>query len=67
MDREKERERLCKQLQAITSEVKVLKDRLQNENFIKKAPPDIVTDTKRVLEEKKSMLIAVKKSLSDVN
>lgn len=66
LDKEKERKRIGKQIEKLSNDINVLKSRLENENFVKKAPPNIIADSNRILKEQQSLLHALEKGFADL-
>jgi len=52
---EKEIERIRKKLSSIENDIRKLEKKLTNENFLKKAPPEVVEKNRRELEEFKEI------------
>ncbi|MCK4752445.1 MAG: valine--tRNA ligase [Planctomycetes bacterium] len=61
-----ERERLEKQKEEIARNKKAVEAKLNNENFVKKAKPEVVAQAKGKLSELSEQLSAVEKHLSDL-
>tara|TARA_Y100000589_G_scaffold276805_1_gene271459 strand:- start:1016 stop:3772 length:2757 start_codon:yes stop_codon:yes gene_type:complete len=61
------REKILKDQSKIKEEIKVLNNRLQNKNFVSKAPTAIVDECKIKLKEANSKLISVSKKLEILN
>ncbi|MGC4093414.1 MAG: valine--tRNA ligase [Polyangiaceae bacterium] len=53
VERNKEEERLGRQLKKLEKDVKVLEGRLNNKNFVGNAPPEVVAESKALLEQLK--------------
>lgn len=58
--------RISKQIEKLSHDIHVLKSRLENESFVKKAPQKIIADSNRVLREQQSLLKTLEKSFSDL-
>ena len=50
---DKEKERLSRQLKKTEKDIKVLEGRLANKNFVDNAPPEVVAESKALLEQLK--------------
>ena len=61
------REKILKDQSKIKEEIKVLNNRLQNKNFVSKAPTAIVDECKIKLKEANSKLISISKKLEILN
>jgi valyl-tRNA synthetase len=66
IDAEAERKRLEKQQEEILAGVKANEAKLANENFISRAKPEVVEQTKQRLAELKTQLEAVEKNLAEL-
>ncbi len=66
IDTEAERKRLEKQREEILAGVKSNEAKLGNENFVKRAKPEVVEQTKQRLAELKKQLEAVEKNLREL-
>ena len=67
IDKNKERERLTKEIIHIKSEITKSETKLSNSNFIKRAPIEIVTQEKNRLADSKSKLEKITKLLQKLN
>ncbi|NLK42208.1 MAG: class I tRNA ligase family protein, partial [Planctomycetes bacterium] len=67
IDTEAERQRLCKQKEYIENGLRPLQAKLQNENFLTRAKPEVIEQTRRKLEELTSQLEAVNKHLAELD
>ena len=61
------REKILKDQSKVNEEIKVLNNRLQNKNFVSKAPTAIVDECKIKLKEANSKLISISKKLEILN
>ena len=61
------REKILKDQSKVKEEIKVLNNRLQNKNFVSKAPTAIVDECKIKLKEANSKLISISKKLEILN
>ncbi len=61
------REKILKDQSKVKEEIKVLNNRLQNKNFVSKAPTVIVDECKIKLKEANSKLISISKKLEILN
>lgn len=66
IDADAERKRLEKQKEEILAGVKANESKLNNENFVKRAKPEVVEQTKQKLAELKERLAAVEKNLAEL-
>ena len=66
VDIEAERQRLEKQKQQLEQAKKGLEGKLANDNFIAKAKPEVVAQTKEKFKELTEQLAAVEKHLSQL-
>jgi valyl-tRNA synthetase len=66
IDAEAERKRLEKQREEILAGVKANEAKLANENFVKRAKPEVVEQTKQRLAELRKQLEAVEKNLAEL-
>jgi len=66
IDAEAERKRLEKQKEEILAGVKSNEAKLANDNFVKRAKPEVVEQTKQRLAELKEQLKAIEKNLSEL-
>mgnify|MGYP003387356324 CR=1 FL=1 len=64
MDKGKERTRINKQIDKLSSDINALKCRLENDNFVKKAPPKIIEESTKTLREHQTLLAALEKGLT---
>jgi valyl-tRNA synthetase len=53
VEAKKEEERLSRQLKKTEKDIKVLEGRLANKNFVDNAPPEVVAESKALLEQMK--------------
>lgn len=66
IDYKKEKERLLKEIERLNSEIMRASKKLDNENFISKAPEQVVMQEKAKLKEYKSILEKTEMSLKEV-
>ncbi len=66
-DREKELERLKKELRKTEDLIVSIEKRLENKNFVKKAPSDIVNGFKKTLQESVDKKSKIEKTISDLS
>ncbi|MCL2013879.1 MAG: valine--tRNA ligase [Oscillospiraceae bacterium] len=66
VDIEKERARLDKEKQDCLSDIKFLKNKLGNQNFISKAPPQLIENEKKKLKTAQKRLENIEKSIRGV-
>jgi len=66
IDADAERKRLEKQRDELLAGVKGNESKLSNENFVKRAKPEVVEQTKQRLAELKEQLAAVEKNLAEL-
>ena len=66
IDTEAELKRLEKQKEEKLAAVKSNEAKLANENFVKRAKPEVVEQTKQRLAELKEQLAAIEKNLSEL-
>ena len=63
LDPEKERERLTKQKEKLTKQMMPLEKKLANENFLKKAPADVVELERQRLHDAKTQVALIEENL----
>jgi valyl-tRNA synthetase len=66
VDKEAERKRLEKQKEFIEKGIKPLAGKLNNENFVSRAKPEVVEQTRQKLKELQDQLAAVEKLLTEL-
>jgi len=66
VDVEAERKRLAKQKEQVEQAKKGVEAKLANENFVARAKPEVVTQTKNKLEELTEQLAAIEKHLAEL-
>jgi valyl-tRNA synthetase len=67
IDPDKEKDRLIRQREKLELELKKARSRLENENFVSRAPADVVEAEKKKLEELLVQIDLVKASLKAMN
>ncbi|MBN1494246.1 valine--tRNA ligase [Candidatus Peregrinibacteria bacterium] len=65
IDLEKEKNRLTKEIKILEQEMMVLKNKLNNSNFVSKAPKEVVEKEKIRLEELKSSIVKINDKLNE--
>ena len=63
IDIDAEKARLNKSLEKLEKEIKSVSGRLNNENFVSKAPPHVITENKKGLEEAEQKAVKIKEAL----
>ena len=63
MDKEKEKEKLLKEKEYLKKEIALFEKKLSNENFLNKAPREVVNKEKEKLKLKKEKLEKINVSL----
>ncbi len=67
IDMGKERERLAKELEKLTVEVDLCRTRLENDNFVKKAPAEQLASMRQRLEEAEHKAGQVRTAMADLS
>jgi len=67
MDKEKERKRIVKQIDKLSKNIVVLKERLENKNFVAKAPEKLIEESTRTLREQEAVLDTLKSGLRKID
>ena len=63
IDIDAEKARLNKALEKLEKEIKSVSGRLNNENFVSKAPPQVIAENKKGLEEAEQKAVKIKEAL----
>ena len=63
IDIDAEKARLNKSLEKLEKEIKSVTGRLNNENFVSKAPPQVIAENKKGLEEAEQKAVKIKEAL----
>lgn len=67
LDKEKERKRLQRQIDKLCQDIDILSKRLNNKNFVDKAPLKIYEESTRTLHEHQTLLVTLEKSLMEMD
>jgi valyl-tRNA synthetase len=63
VERDKEKERIQRTIKKVSKDVEVMEKRLANENYVKNAPPEVVTEARALLEQLKRQLVHLEEAL----
>ena len=66
IDYDKERQRLADEIKKLEAEIKRASGKLNNDNFVKKAPEKVVEEERKKLKDYEDLLEKTKKSLEDI-
>ena len=65
VDEDKELARVSKELKSVIEYISTIQRKLENENFVKRAPENVVKDEQRKLEEQRKLMNELEEKLND--